>query len=136
MVVAVLAPLAIYHQRPMFSSRWYAGLLQWTQFGAAIMNLALWTGLLTNRKRDPQLLAVSIGLGVMATGAALALGLRQFTAQGSGLREIAGFLGQITHMLGIFVWCWAFRPARASHPDKPATPGPLLGLPNTDTQLS
>ena len=136
MVLAVLAPLAIYHQRTLFSTRWFAGVLQWTQFGAAIMNLGLWTGLLANRKRDPQLLAVSIGLGIMATGAALALGLRQFTPTGSEIRNIGNLVGQLAHLLGVFVWCWAFRGANSPRPDKPAAPGPLLTLTNTDSQLS
>jgi len=136
MVFAVLAPLVIYHHRILFSSRWFFGVLQWTQFGAAIMNLGLWTGLLANRRRDPQLLAVSIGVGVMATGAAFALGVREFGSAGSGIRNIASMLGPVTHLVGVFVWFWAFRTLNSADRGKPAAPGPLLTLTNTDSQLS
>jgi len=109
--VAIVAPFVIYHQRTMFSTRWFNGLIQWFNFGGAIMNLGLWTALLANKKRDPQLVMVSIGLGLAVTGAAMGFGLRQFTSASSGAREFANLVVVLTHVLGLFVWCWAFRPA-------------------------
>ncbi len=38
-----------------FNSQWFNHASQVWNFGAAIMNLVLWTALLSNRRRDPQL---------------------------------------------------------------------------------
>jgi len=121
-VVAVLAPFAIYHQRVLFSNNWFNGVIQWLNFGAGIMNLALWTALLANKKRDPQLVAVSIGLGLAVTGAALGFGFRQFFRQG-GMRNAANLEQILTHLLGLTVWCWTFRPSwmREQPPRPPQT---------------
>jgi hypothetical protein len=109
-IVAVAAPFVIYYHRTLFSTRWFNGISQWLNFGGAIMNLGLWTALLANKKRDPQLVMVSVGLGLAVTGAALYFGLRQFTTQ-ADWRHFADLVGVLTHLLGVFVWCWAFRPA-------------------------
>jgi hypothetical protein len=109
-VIAVAAPFAVYYQRTLFSTQWFNGISQWLNFGGAIMNLGLWTALLSNKKRDPQLVMVSVGLGLAVTGAALYFGLRQFMTR-SDLRPFADLVGVLTHVLGVFVWCWTFRPA-------------------------
>lgn len=109
-VLAVAAPFVIYYQRTLFTTPWFNGTSQWLNFSAAIMNLALWTALLSNKKRDPQLLIVSIGLGVAVAGAAMTFGLRQFMTR-AYLRPFADLVGGLTHLAGVFVWCWAFRPA-------------------------
>jgi hypothetical protein len=114
-ILAVLAPLIIYHRRMLFSTSWFNGMIQWFNFGAAVMNLGLWTSLLLNKKRDPQLLVVSIGLGVMTAGAAVYFGLRQFTSHSDVQRALANMAGTLTHVLGLAVWCWAFRPAFMRH---------------------
>jgi len=109
-VIAVAAPFLVYYQRTLFSTRWFNGVSQWLNFGGAIMNLGLWTALLSNKKRDPQLVMVSVGLGLAVTGAALYFGLRQFMTR-TDLRPFAELVGVLTHLLGVFVWCWTFRPA-------------------------
>jgi hypothetical protein len=124
-IVAVAAPFLIYYHRTLFSTRWFNGISQWLNFGGAIMNLGLWTALLSNKKRDPQLVMVSVGLGLAVTGAALYFGLRQFTTQAEW-RHVADLVGVLTHLLGVFVWCWAFRPSimrqgRTNQPTPAAT---------------
>jgi len=116
---AVLAPIAILHHRTLFSTAWFDGIIQWLNFGAAIMNLALWTALLATKKRDPQLVAVSIGLGLAVTGAALGFGFRQLFHREGGLRIAANIEQVLTHLLGLSVWCWTFRPAWLRGPSRP-----------------
>jgi len=129
-VIAVVAPFAVYSHRTFLSTRWFNGIAQWLNFGGALMNLGLWTALLSNKKRDPQLVQVSIGVGLAVTGAALYFGLRQFMTR-AGLRPFAELVGVLTHLLGMFVWCWAFRPAmlRGSAARNSAPP---LRLPDTN----
>jgi hypothetical protein len=128
--VAVIAPFAVYHQRKLFSTAWFNGVSQWLNFGAAILNLGLWTALLSNKKRDPQLTTVSIGLGLAVTGAAMSYGLRQFFHRANHMRDVANLVGILTHVLGVAVWCWAFRPnfRRQAVKESPS----LLRLPDTD----
>ncbi|HXP87256.1 MAG TPA: hypothetical protein VN841_21165 [Bryobacteraceae bacterium] len=108
-LIALVAPFVVYYHRTLFSTQWFNGVSQWLNFGGAIMNLGLWTALLSNKKRDPQLVMVSVGLGLAVTGAALYFGLRQFITS-NGLRPFAELVGVLTHLLGVFVWCWTFRP--------------------------
>jgi hypothetical protein len=126
-VIAVVAPFVLYYHRAIFSTPWFNRTSQFLNFAAAIMNLSLWTALLFNKKRDPQLLTVSIGLGVTVTGAALHFGLRQLVSP--GLRPLSELVGSLTHLAGVFVWCWAFRPAFLR--EKPKRPtGPLPSQPS------
>jgi nicotinamide riboside transporter PnuC len=69
------------------------------------MNLGLWGALLANRKRDPQLVAVSIGLGIVVTGAAISYGLRHLT---SDLAILPNVFLMLTQLAGWFIWCRAF----------------------------
>jgi hypothetical protein len=115
-------------RRPLFLTRWLNGTDQILNFGAAIMNLGLWTALLGSKKRDPQLLTIAAGLGVRVAAAAVLLGLRHFTAGGGIAREIADIAARLSFVAGTVIWCWAFRPA--TRPKKPApatvqTPAPL-----------
>src|SRR6185437_4449776 len=83
---AALLPLVIFPAR--FSPRWFYSTSQLLNFAAAILNLALWGAMLGTRKRDPRLLAVSAGLGIAVTGAAIAYGVRQFTSAGGVGRSL------------------------------------------------
>jgi hypothetical protein len=111
LALAIAAPFALYYNHKLFTTAWFNGTSQWLNFSAAIMNLALWSALLTNKKRDPQLLTVSIGLGVTVAGAAMYFGLRKFLIRGEW-RDFANMVGVLMHLAGVCVWCWAFRPAR------------------------
>jgi hypothetical protein len=84
---AVLLPFVLF-QGPIFSARWFNPTSQMLTFGGAIVNLALWTALLGNRKRNPLLLAVSAGLGIAVTGAAITFGLHHFRWAANGTARI------------------------------------------------
>jgi hypothetical protein len=109
LIVALVLPFAVYYRYPIFSTRWFNGASQILNFGAAIMNLALWTALIGKKKRDPQLLMVTLGLGLVVAGQAIGFGLRQFTTGGGDAREAANLFLLIIHLTGVAVWCCAFR---------------------------
>ncbi len=106
-VAAVALPFLLFKQ-PYWGSRWLSQTSQLLNFGGALMNLALWTALLAGKRRDPQLLTVSAGLGIAVTGAAISWGIRLLILQS---RWAADTLLSVTHVAGVFIWWWAFRPA-------------------------
>jgi hypothetical protein len=119
-VAALILPFVLFHP-PLLTSpthwspawgRWFNSTGQMLNFGAAIMNLALWSALLTSRKRDPQLLTVSIGVGVAVAGQAIGFGVRHFISDGSTAREFPDMFMTLTHVLSVFIWCTAFRSPR------------------------
>lgn len=115
--VILILPFVVLKSR-IFYTRWFNGTDQILNFGIAILNLFLWTALLANKKRDPQLLTVTAGLGARVAATALLLGLRQFTEGGGIGREIADIAARLSIVAGTLIWCWAFRPA--TRPKKPA----------------
>jgi hypothetical protein len=90
-----------------WTAAWFNGTSQILDFGGAIMNLALWSALLASRKRDPQLLMVSAGLGVILTGQAIAFGLRHFIHD---QRWIPDLLHNLSDLSGMLILCYAVRP--------------------------
>lgn len=111
LVGGALVPLAAF-EGEVFSGRWNQSVGQLLNFGAAILNLGLWGAILLTRRRDRQLLLVSLGLGVTVAGAALTLGVRRFTVQADVLRVAADTAYRVCQLAGPLIWCWAFRPAR------------------------
>lgn len=125
--VILILPFVVLKSR-IFYTRWFNGTDQILNFGIAILNLFLWTALLGNKKRDPQLLTVTAGLGARVAATAVLLGLRQFTAGGGIGREIADTAARLSIVAGTLIWCWAFRPStrrRTSTPATVQTPAPL-----------
>ena len=118
MVFVLLVPFVMF-QRPLFLMRWMDHTSQLLNFGAAIMNLFLWTALIGSRQRDPRLLMVSAGLGVAVTGAAIAYGFRALIGKAGPLWLPDVFLS-VTHLICVFLWCWAFRPVRKPGAASPA----------------
>lgn len=112
MILALIIPFVAYDSA-IFGRRWNQSVSQLFNFGAALMNLALWSALMVSRQKDRQLFTVSAGLGVLCAGAALTLGVRQFTAQGDVLREITDYVYRACQIGGSLIWCYAFRPAKA-----------------------
>jgi hypothetical protein len=103
----VLLPFVLFR-----GPQWFNETSQMLNFGAAIMNLALWTALLGNRKRDSLLLSVSAGLGVAVTGAAITYGLHHFKWASHGTpRQMVDLIKSLAHMGSLLIWCWAFWPA-------------------------
>jgi hypothetical protein len=124
-VAALILPFVLLHP-PLFTSpthwspawgRWFNSTGQMLNFGGAIMNLGLWSALLTSRNRDPQLLKVSMGVGVAVAGQAIGFGIRHFMPQNSAALQIPDVFMAMTHALSVFLWCWAFRwPAKVPQP--------------------
>jgi hypothetical protein len=115
-VVTLALPFAIlrHHHNKIhgfFTSQWFNHASQIWSFGAAIMNLVLWTALLSARRRDPQLVTLSIGVGLATTGAAVAWGARQWFAQANRW-PVDSFM-EATDLASLLLWCWVFRPKAA-----------------------
>ena len=112
-VAAVLVLPFLIFRRP-FTARWFNETSQLLTFGGAIMNLALWTALIGSKRRDPQLLTVSAGLGIAVAGAAISYGVRQWvghwTPHGAPMWLIDTVI-PVTNIASVAVWCSAFRPA-------------------------
>jgi hypothetical protein len=106
---AVLLPFLLFHG-PLFGLRWFFETSQLLNFGGALMNLALWTALLANKKRDPLLLSVSAGLGVAVTGAAITYGLLHFQWSSGAMRNVVNLIKSLAYLVSLVIWCWTFRP--------------------------
>ncbi len=131
---ALILPFLLFNP-PLFTSpthwsaawgRWFNSTGQMLNFGAAIMNLGLWSALLTSRKRDPQLLKVSIGVGVAVAGQAIGFGIRRFIPEQSTLREFPDIFMSLTYVLSLVIWCTAFRSQRPAAAGGQLQPGPRL----------
>src|SRR5579871_2757067 len=109
---------------PIFGLRWFYETSQMLNFGGAILNLALWTALLGNKKRDGLLLSVSAGLGVAVTGAAITYGLLHFRWAASGTpRDLVNLIKSVAYLVSLLIWCWTFRPVpRPRQQVPPPTP--------------
>jgi hypothetical protein len=113
-VVMVLVPLLIFH-RPLFSNHWFYQTSQLLNFGAGVMNLALWTALLGSKQRDAQLLVVSMGLGLAVTANAISYGIRVLGNRGVPHR-FADALQTAADLGSLVIWCWAFQPKKRQAP--------------------
>ncbi len=122
--VVVVLPFLLFplHFKPWPEEGWFNSTSELLNFGAAIMNLGLWGALLANRKRDPQFVAVSIGLGVVVTGAALSYGLRHLIPESAVF--IPNVFLMLTQLAGWTIWCRAFWPVPRSSPAPSALPSP------------
>lgn len=103
----------------MFSSQWFNHASQVFSFAAAVMNLVLWGALLSNRKRDPQLVTLTIGLGIVTASAAIMFGVRQFVAE-SNRWPLDNFM-YLAYVGALLLWCSAFRrkPSRVANAAPP-----------------
>ncbi|MEP6962271.1 MAG: hypothetical protein ABI995_09335 [Acidobacteriota bacterium] len=111
LLAVLVLPFLLFDSRP-FGSQWNHSVSQLMNFGAGIMNLGLWTAILMSKKRDPQLLKVSAGLGLGVAGAAMTIGLRQFGSQGNLFQTLTDSLHMILQIASVGIWAWAFWPAR------------------------
>lgn len=116
-VAAMAAALPFVLYRGAFvKTAWFDHTSQLLNFGAAILNLGLWTALLASPGKDRQLLTVSAGFGVTATGVAISFGLRRMIQVRGPAWLAANMVFAFAHLAGAIILCWAFRPvgARAS----------------------
>jgi hypothetical protein len=117
--VALVLPFLLF---PMFptgpkawiAETWFNSTSELLNFGAAIMNLVLWGVLIADRKRDPQLAIVSVGLGVVVTGAAISYGLKVYIVSSAAV-FIPNIFLMLTRLVGWSIWCRAFWPVQSRH---------------------
>ncbi|MGA2119173.1 MAG: hypothetical protein ABSH56_31025 [Bryobacteraceae bacterium] len=103
---------------------WRAAWLREMYFSAAVLDLILWTFLISKRRADHQLLLLSSGLGVQFCGQAIGESLRQLAVRDhSRMLSLGGAAVMvISYLLFLFIWWRALRtaegPARrpAAHP--------------------
>ena len=119
-VVALVLPFLLFPMFPMgpkawIEGSWFNSTSELLNFGAAIMNLVLWGVLIADRKRDPQLAIVSVGLGVVVTGAAISYGLKVYIVSSAAVFIPNMFL-MLTRLVGWTIWCRAFWPAQSRQP--------------------
>ena len=115
----IVLPFILFHPtfQPYPRAVWFNSTSQLLNFGAAIMNVILWGALLQSKKRDPQILALSLGLGIMLTSFAIAYGFRHFFPQGGFTAAINLFLN-LAQLGASLIWCRAFWPVpRPKIPD-------------------
>jgi len=109
-VVVLFLPIVIFKGPAFRSTPWLNHTSQLLSFCAAILNLGLWSALVSNRRRDRQLLSVSAGLGIAVTGAAISYGVRgYFSLDWIWVPDV--FMSA-TFVVCMFIWCWAFRSKR------------------------
>jgi hypothetical protein len=116
-VTALVLPFTMLHdghskQYGYFTNLWFNHVIQIWNFGAAIMNLVLWAALLSNRRRDPNLVTMSIGVGLATASVAIGRGVREWFPE-SHRWPVDTFM-IVAHIAGLLVWCWAFRPGAES----------------------
>jgi hypothetical protein len=104
-----------------FTSQWFNHATQIWNFGAAIMNLVLWTALLSNRRRDSQLVTLSIGVGIATASAAIAWGARRWLSPDNRW-PVDSFMA-LADLASVLLWCWVFRPKAAGHSSSTPPPG-------------
>ncbi len=125
-VVALALPFLLFRMgtKAWPQASWFNSTSELLNFGAAIMNLVLWGVLLADRKRDPQLTVVSVGLGVVVTGAAISYGLRHLIPSEAWF--IPNWFLMLTQLAGWSIWCRAFWQVRARGPALDPAPGNLM----------
>jgi hypothetical protein len=120
-LIVMVLPFVLY-KGAFVKTSWFDHTSQLLNFGAAILNLGLWGALVASRRKDTQLLTVSAGFGILATGVAISFGLRRLIiAHGAAahgpLWTAANMVFVLAHLAGSVILCWAFRPAGVRVPD-------------------
>lgn len=108
-LVVLAVPFLLFHQSLGDPAVFFNGAGEVLNFGAAIMNLVLWTALLGAKKRDAQLLTVSAGLGLQVTAQAIGFGVRHLMTPRH--RWMPDLFMVIAHTISVLIWLRAFRPA-------------------------
>lgn len=106
------ASLWVHYDPQLNVGRWMAPWTRDLNVGTSVLDLALWSLLLTQRRRDDRLLLLSGALGIQFTGAAIGHSLRALaTHQNPWPWIIGGKLVVITSFIRLFIWVRAFRQA-------------------------
>jgi hypothetical protein len=97
-------------------------------FCSAVLDLGLWTLLISSRQKDSRLLLISGGLGIRFTGEAIGSSLRQLAIshRSTTLSLTGGILGTLVDLLCLFIWWQALRdktPVTVASPAAAVKPG-------------
>jgi hypothetical protein len=105
----------------------------WTRdlnFGTSILDLALWSLLMTQRRKDSRLLLLSGALGIQFAGTAIAHSLRTLATPQhiAWLSMLGAKLVVVSSIVRVYMWARAFRPVRVAAGkglalDVPSEPG-------------
>lgn len=111
-LVVLVLPFLLFHQSLGNVAVFFNGAGEVLNFGAAIMNLVLWTALLGVTRRDGQLIMVCAGLGLQVTAQAVGFGIRQLLS--SAHRWMPDLFMAAACLVSIYIWWRAFQPAPRS----------------------
>jgi hypothetical protein len=106
-LVVLALPFLLFHQSIGDAAAFFDGAGEVLNFGAAIMNLVLWTALLGATRRDAQLLTVCAGLGLQVTAQAIGFGVRHLLPVRH--RWMPDLFMIMAHLVSVYIWCRAFR---------------------------
>jgi len=102
---------------PVFLSglpnRWMTFISRDVAFVSAIMNMVLWSMLLSNRKRDATILLISAGLGLQCTIDAMGHAMRYFPNE---VRDAGNLVISAGSILTSYVWYRIFQPTPLRSP--------------------
>jgi len=114
-VVAILGSGAFHY--PVYLSglpnRWMTFISRDVAFVSAIMNMVLWSMLLSNRKRDATILLISAGLGLQCTIDAMGHAMRYFPNE---VRDAGNLVISAGSILTSYVWYRIFQPTPLRSP--------------------
>jgi len=116
LAIAIFAAVTFaVHFRPDIPTRRW--MVDWTRdlnFGAAVLDLALWAILVSSREKDYRILMIAGGLGIQFTGGAMGQALRGIWRQ--SFREVwplgglvIGDLMYLSTLACLYIWWQAFR---------------------------
>ena len=101
----------VYYDKNLGPGEWMTPWTSSLNFGAAILDLALWTMLIAARAKDHRLLLLSGGLGIQFTGQAIGEAIRNLAQRNrsSSISFAGGVLMIITNLMFLYIWYQALR---------------------------
>lgn len=115
------ASFAIHRSSSVVPGAWVVPWSRDLNFCSAVLDLGLWTLLISSRQKDSRLLLISGGLGIRFTGEAIGSSLRQLAIRHRSvpLSLGGGIMGTFVDLLCLFIWWRALRdkaPVTAASP--------------------
>jgi len=99
------ASVAFTYSASASPARWLTDLSGKLSFFSAMLNVVLWTALIRGKKRDPRLLVIAAGLGVLTTGKSIGHHVRGLSASAVPYADLFIVL---SHLICLLAWWWAF----------------------------
>jgi hypothetical protein len=110
------ASIALHYDPRAVTGEWMTLVSRDISLCTAILDLALWTILLTFRSTDTRSLLLSGGLGIQFTGEAISHSFRSIAQLPLHLERAASTIVPLTNLIGLYVWWHAFRVSAAQRP--------------------